>query len=72
VPGMATVIVEHLLRTLPPAAGERLLDGLEAPEAGLRVAQPAAVAAEAGAASDQRSHIRAARATDSSTSSSSM
>ncbi len=33
VSGMATVIVEHLLRTLPPGAGERLLDGLEAPEA---------------------------------------
>jgi acyl carrier protein len=42
VSGMATVIVEHLLRTLSPGARERLLDGLEAPEAGRGAAQPVA------------------------------
>jgi amino acid adenylation domain-containing protein len=72
VDGMATVIAEHLLRTVASEARERLLAGLEGAGPGRAAAAQPAAAAEAPGATAQRSHSRAARATDSSTSSSSM
>ena len=74
VAAMAGIIAEHLVRALPPGEREGLFAASEAARA-RRVATEApgqtAAAADAPAPA-QWSHIRAARATDSSTSSSSM